>query len=54
MYSRLIFVSKIKLDSLLEVQTFNNNQFFIGPLFGVLYEEKNPGDFSRPQNGRTE
>ena len=29
MYNRLIFVGKIKPDSLLEVQTFNNNQFFI-------------------------
>ena len=28
MYSRLKFVSKIKPDSLLEVQTFNNKQFF--------------------------
>ena len=47
MNSGLIFFSKIKADSLLKVQTFNNNQFFInGPLFGVLYKEKNPGDFS--------
>ena len=28
MYSGLIFVSKIKPDSLLEVQTFNNDRFF--------------------------
>ena len=57
MYSRLIFVNKIKPDSLLEVQTFNNNHFFfflqIGHLFGVSYKEEKPGDFSLPQNGRT-
>ena len=53
MYSRLIFVRKVKLDSLLEVQTFNNNPFLqIGPLFRVLYNEEKPGDFSLPQNGR--
>ena len=28
MNSRLIFVCKIQPDTLLELQTFNNNQFF--------------------------
>ena len=41
MYSPLIFVCKIKPDSLLEA------------LFGVLYKEEKLGDFSLPQNGRT-
>ena len=41
MYSRLMFVSKIQPDSLLKLQTFNNNYFLqIGPFFGVLYKEE--------------
>ena len=28
MYSHLIVVSKIKSEALLEIQTFNSNQFF--------------------------
>ena len=43
MYSRVIFVSKIKCTSLLEVQTFNNNQFFYksGLFLGFCVRKKN-------------
>ena len=50
-----MFVSKISPDRLLEVQTFNNTQYFTnGPLFVVLYEEEKPAVFSLPKNGQTE
>ena len=35
MNSRVIFVCKIQPDTLLEIQTFNNNQFFTDQKRGV-------------------
>ena len=55
MHSGFLSVNKIKPDSLLEVQTFNNHQFLQSrPLFEVLYREEKPGDFSLLKNDRTE
>ena len=55
MYSGLVFFSKIKPDSLLKVQTSHINQFLQnGPLFGVLYKEEKPRDFSLPKNVQLE
>ena len=45
--SNPIAYSKSKL--LITTDTLQN-----GPLFGVLYKEEKPGDFSPPKNGRTE
>ena len=50
MYSHLVFVSKIKPDSLLEAQTFNNNHCFTNR---ILYKQEKPGDFRFRQNGQT-